>query len=194
MQPKPDYAAGAAYHEQRRHLHAHAVRCLELAMVTFAAPRSVLDVGCGEGALVGWCRTRGIEAIGLDLAVPVDEPGWGLLHHDLRMPLDLGIAFEWVLCWEVGEHLPADAAGTLCDTLARHVARPFGRLLFTAAVPGQRGPGHINTQPLWFWRALLEERGLHWQAEETSLLAPLWLSEAPKAPWYGNNLQCFAWA
>lgn len=196
MLPKSvvDYSAGAVYHEQRRRLSMQTVRCLELAIAIFGAPRSLLDVGCGEGALVGWCRPRGIEATGVDLAVPAEEPGAGLLRRDLRMPLDLGLQFEWVVCWEVAEHLPPDSAETLCDTIARHVARPSGRVLFTAAVPGQRGPGHVNCRVGAYWRALFAERGLAWQADDTGRLAPLWRSDVPLAPWYGKNLQIYAWA
>lgn len=196
MPPKVDvdYSLGSAYHAQRTHLSGYALQCLKLAFSLNEAPKSLLDLGCGQGAHIGYCRQRQIEAIGVDLAVPADESGRHLLHHDLATPLDLGIAFDWVLCWEVAEHVPAASSETLCDTIAWHVLRPSGRLFFTAATPGQRGPGHINCRAKLEWRTLLEARGLHYQDGETSVLSHLWREQMPKAPWYWRNLQIFAWA
>jgi len=195
MQPKTaiDYSPGAVYHEQRKHLAQQTLQALKLVFSLYGEPTSLLDVGCGHGVQIGYCRSRKIDAIGVDLSVPEDESGRHLLHHDLRVPLDLGVVFECVLCWEVAEHLPASAAETLCDTLARHVNRPSGRLLFTAATPGQAGPGHIHTQPHAYWRGLLEQRGLHCQDSETAVLSKLWTAELPRAKWYGKNCQVFAW-
>lgn len=196
MPPKVDvdYSPGAAYHAQRAHLREHALHCLKLAFAIYEQPASLLDLGCGHGAHIGYCRQQKIDAIGVDLAVPADEAGRHLLHHDLRQPLDLGISVEWVTCWEVAEHLPKESAEMLCDTIARHVLRPSGRVFFTAATPGQPGPGHINCRPKSYWRGLFEARGLHYQESETTVLSRRWLADVPKATWYGKNLQVFAWA
>ncbi len=196
MLPKArvNYESGGDFHANRRHLRAHGIRCFELAKQALGTPRSVLDVGCGEGALVGHARNLGLESMGVDLAVPTENAQWGLLHHDLRTSLDLGRRFQWVLCWEVAEHLECEYADILCDTLAVHLARPDGRLLFTAAIPGQRGAGHVNCQPRAYWRGLLEARGLVWQTEETLRLRELWGTEVPRAPWYGKNVSVMAWA
>jgi hypothetical protein len=66
--------------------------------------------------------------------------------------------------------------------------------LFTAAQPGQRGQGHINCQPKNYWLWHFQTRGLTLQHFETKQLSALWLEQAPRAPWYGRNLQVFAWA
>lgn len=189
--PLPSYAPDSVYHQQRTHLREQTINCLRSTLTLLGLPASMLDVGCGEGAHVAWARDLNIDAFGVDLAAPDVD---GFLRHNLCEPLHVGRRFEWVLCWEVAEHLPPQAAETLCDTLARHLEQPYGRLLFTAAPPGQSGPGHINCQPKGYWRALLEARGLHWQPKESALLGELWLLGAPKARWYGKNLQVFAWA
>jgi SAM-dependent methyltransferase len=195
MPPKPaiDYSPGSTYHERRKHLAEHAVHAMRLLFTIYEMPTSILDLGCGQGIQIGYCRHRGIQAIGVDLAVPAEESGPNLLHADLRVPMDLGISFEWVCCWEVAEHLPNESADILCDTLARHVLKPAGRLFFTAAAPGQRGPGHINCQPQEYWRDLLGDRGLEYQVRETEILAKLWLEDMKRAWWYGRNVQVFAW-
>ncbi len=189
-----DYMPGAEYHQRRKHLQAHAIRCLEMATTTFQLPTSIIDFGCGEGGTVAWCRSKGINAIGVDLAIPTAGADWDLRHHDLREPLDLGISFDWVLCWEVAEHLESEFSEILCNTLVKHLNAPFGRLFFTAAQPGQRGPGHVNCQPAAFWRWHFQQRGLAYQEAESALLRDVWASEVPRAPWYARNIQVFAWA
>lgn len=181
------YAPGSAYHQQRRWTHEHSLRCLYAAFDLLGKPTSLLDVGCAEGVHVAWSLVRGVEAMGIDLAA-VDHPA--LVRADLTQPVDLKRRFEWVLCWEVAEHLPASAAETLCDTLVRHM-QPHGRLLFTAAGPGQRGPGHINCAPLEFWQRLFLDRGLSFAADLTADLRHRWRECSPKTPWYGRNAQVY---
>lgn len=164
-----------------------AARCLDLALARGPRPASLLDVGCGDGSLVLRAREFGVDAIGVDLTVP-DHAAFR--QADLRVPLDLGRTFDWVLCWEVAEHLPAEAADTLISLLARHLA-PGGTLLFTAAHPGQGGDGHLNEQPAVYWRDKLTAAGLHPEPVETQQLAAAWTAEAKTTPWYGANLQVF---
>jgi SAM-dependent methyltransferase len=182
---RPDlYAPGSAYHQQRRWTHPHSVRCLETAIEVLGTPASLLDVGCAEGVHVRWAQDHGIEAMGIDLAVPEGDPS--LVRADLREVVVLGRRFDWVLCWEVAEHLPAASAETLVETLVRHMA-PAGRMLFTAAGPGQKGPGHINCQPSIYWHRLFMARGLTYAAEVSAELRTRWLQCSPATPWYGSN-------
>jgi SAM-dependent methyltransferase len=177
-----------AWQETRRWSDDGAARCLDLAWQAVGVPGSLLDVGCGRGQLVTKAAARGIDAIGVDLSyAETDGP---LRHADLRVPVDLDRTFDLVLCWEVAEHLPAEAAETLCDTLLRHVT-PGGILLFTAATPGQGGDAHINEQPATYWRQRLAARGLEPDSLLTMALAQAWTQQAPRTPWYGKNLQAF---
>lgn len=190
----PDvYAPGSNYHARRSRYAAAAVRCLGLAFDTLGEPKTLLDVGCGATApLVQTCQVIGIDAWGVDAGIADPGPAQ-CMPWDLADPLDLAMRFEWVLCWEVAEHLPADAADTLCDSLVRHLQRPAGRLLFTAARPGQRGPGHINCQSQDYWRALFAARGLGYLQKESGALARRWRLVLG-APWYARNVQVFGWA
>lgn len=187
MPPEPNYETGSAYHQQRRWMLPHTQRCLEAAFEVLGQPASLLDVGCAEGALVRWASQQQVTAAGIDLAASEDPE---LVRADLCEPVDLGRQFQWVLCWEVAEHLPESAADVLCETIVHHMA-PGGRILWTAARPGQRGPGHINCQPSRYWMEKFAALGVVVSTTESQRLRSAWLRCAPKTPWYGNNVQVF---
>ena len=153
-----------------------------------ASPASLLDLGCGEGALVFRALALGIDAMGVDVAVAAPDPV--LVYADLRQPLDLGRRFTWVCCWEVAEHLPDHSAWQLVQTCVDHLT-PDGRILFTAARVGQRGPGHINCQPPTYWADLFAEFGLTVAEQPSADLRRAWASCAPRCPWYGQNAYVF---
>jgi len=182
------YAPGSPYHQNRRWTHPHSLRCLQAAIAVLGKPDSLIDVGCAEGVHVAWAKANGIEAMGIDLAVPEGDPA--LVRADLCRPIDVGARFDWVLCWEVAEHLPAEAAVTLVDTLVRHM-RPTGRILFTAAGPGQRGPGHVHCAEPWFWQDLFRSHGLTFAEALTATLRKRWATCSPLTPWYAKNAMLF---
>ena len=184
---QPSYETGSAYHQQRRWIEPHTLRCLETAIGLFGYPSSLVDVGCAQGALVQWARYQHIDAWGIDLAAP-DGPAF--VRADLREPVDLGRTFQWVLCWEVAEHLPESAADGLCQTLVRHMD-PGGRILFTAARPGQRGPGHVNCQPAEYWIEKFAALGVVRADTLSARLRETWKRCAPQTPWYGDNAHMF---
>jgi SAM-dependent methyltransferase len=122
--------------------------------------RSVLDVGCGAAA---WLRAHqeagvddilGLDGDYLDPALLLIDPA-RFRPTDITQPLDLGRRFDLVQCLEVAEHVPAPAGPALVDNLTRH----GDHILFSAAVPGQGGKGHINERPLGYWRDLFAGRG-----------------------------------
>jgi hypothetical protein len=183
------YAFDSPYHQKRRTRTVSGVRaCISSAIDLLGCPASVLDLGCAEGAPVEWWRQQGVNAHGVDIAVPPGVPylTWG----DLRQPLRLGRTFSWVTCWEVAEHLPSLSAETLCDSVARHLA-PEGLAIFTAAGPGQDGRGHLHLQPQSYWRGLLEARGLRWDEGASGRLRDRWLAVASSSWWYGANAMVF---
>jgi SAM-dependent methyltransferase len=121
---------------------------------------SVLDVGCGAGA---WLAAHGEAGVGDLTGVDGDYVERSLLLFepdrfealDIAAPFDLRRSFDLVQCLEVGEHVVEPLARSLIDNLVRH-----GQVvLFSAAPPGQGGKGHINEQPIAYWRDLFAERG-----------------------------------
>lgn len=122
-------------------------------------PSSVLDIGCGVGAYLTLFKRLGADVIfgvdGVPATASVLESNEYAVR-DLAQPLNLGRAFDCVICVEVAEHLEEHSAGVLLDTIAAHSDRT---IVFSAAEPGQPGHGHINCRPISYWLAQWAERG-----------------------------------
>jgi 2-polyprenyl-3-methyl-5-hydroxy-6-metoxy-1,4-benzoquinol methylase len=144
-------------------------------------PRSLLDVGCGQGE---WLEAFGLEdSVGVDIAYTDQLEMWPLAdysRHDLQYALDLERTFDLVVCLEVAEHLPPAAADVLVDTLCRH----SGTVVFSAAVPGQEGIGHINCQPHEYWHAKFAARGY----AVNDAIRPRIAGDWTVSPWYRDNI------
>jgi 2-polyprenyl-3-methyl-5-hydroxy-6-metoxy-1,4-benzoquinol methylase len=120
-----------------------------------AAPGSLLDVGCGEGALVhSWAqRLGGTRLVGIDLEEESIQAGWAQrrapnLEYRVLEASELPFAeneFDLASAIEVLEHLP-DPQRTLAE-----MARCARRHLLVS----------VPREPLW--RALNMARGAYWR-------------------------------
>jgi SAM-dependent methyltransferase len=124
-------------------------------LFTKAAPKSILDVGCGEGVLTHqWAQAPGVERIvGIDLDDPQLHEAWkGRQHPNLEyrvlkaenMPFADG-EFEVATAIEVLEHVP-DPEHTVSE-----MARCASRYLLVS----------VPREPLW--RGLNMARGAYWK-------------------------------
>lgn len=161
-------------------------------MCAFTKPSNWLDVGCGTGAIARTASRNGIGAFGVDQLAETlhSDPSLEFVKHDLREPLDLHRTFEIVTCIEVVEHLEPEFEGVISDTLVRHVA-PNGRLILTAAKPGQGGYNHFNCQPKQYWKDRMESRGLRYAHADTLRLAEIWKWTFTPLNHLPENLQVF---
>ena len=139
------------FRDQQRGSRQSAKRVLPL-IIAATKPNTAIDVGCGVGTWLGVLAESGVTDIwGIDgdyvdrtlLQIPQER----FLPHDLTRPIDLKRSFDLVLCLEVAEHLPADSAPTLVDSLVR--LGPV--ILFSAAIPFQGGTSHVNEQWPEYW-------------------------------------------
>jgi SAM-dependent methyltransferase len=158
-------------------------------VMELAPIRSVLDIGCGTGAWLSVFSERGVaDLVGIDGEdVPPEAlliDAGRLVRADLAKPFDLGRRFDLVVSLEVGEHLVRGSAETLVGSIARH----GDLVLFSAAIPGQAGTHHVNTQwPSW-WAELFRARGY----EVFDVVRPrIWRHESV-ALWYRNNAVVYA--
>lgn len=165
--------------------------CLRAAFELLGQPDTMLDLGCGDGHMCRLASALGVYSIGVDLYVEPEDNGELFLEcRDLTVKWHRPPCVNLTLCLEVGEHLPAEAAGDLAQLCAMSL-QPGGHLLFSAATPGQGGSGHINEQPHTYWRTRLVSKGLKFDAERTKHLSARWSEVAPGAWWYGKNVNVF---
>ena len=167
---------------------------------------NVLDVGCGMGAFLLAFRSLGVPKVtGVEhphlyrtvgtAALPVGIP---YEFRDLADPLP-GVYLEvWdkcdlVLCLEVLEHLDAHGA----DQLALTLSRLHGRLVISAAVPGQGGTEHINERPLQYWVNKFADFGRTLNLEDTEWVRAEFRERSIRdhgsvyCEWYARNLMVF---
>lgn len=114
-------------------------------------PVSVIDVGCGQGWWLSVFAGYDCEVMGIDgdyvnrsgLAIPHDR----FKPYDLEQEFFLEEKFDLAISLEVAEHLSESAA----DGFIRSLTRLAPVILFSAAIPGQQGNGHINLKwPSWW--------------------------------------------
>jgi len=164
----------------------HQQRAILGVFALLGIPPSYCDVGCGSGAtidvaahLMGNERVLGYEQRAffpwMDSLVPADRPQGTFEPIDLEHDLILPSLNPWhlVTSWEVGEHLAPGSANLYAQTLANLTA-PAGRLVFTAAQPGQPGHGHVNCQPKDFWVDLLSAQGFGYERDMTGWMSVIW--------------------
>ena len=147
--------------------------------------RSVVDVGCGVGTWLAACAENGIEEyLGIDgyhvdadlLQIPREH----FRTADLREPLTFDRSYDLALSVEVAEHLPPEAG----PPLVRQLTGAAPAVLFSAAIPGQTGPGHINERWQSYWVGLF---GTHGYLPVDEIRPAIWsLTDIPF--WYRQNV------
>lgn len=142
----------------------------------FGMPDAYLDVGSGTGVMVNTAEKLGVPIVnGIDILPRPNHPK--LIQHDLRRPILLPFAYDLVTSIETAEHIDPAYVDTFVNTITGHASH---RVIFTAAMPGQQGDGHVNLQQSYYWREKFWDRGFDWSAPETWRLALL-LSNAHHA-------------
>ena len=122
-------------------------------------PKSVVDVGCAVGDLIKEFDKRQVICYGIEghenvvpyLMVDKDK----VYIRDLRVPLNLSLQCDLVVCLEVAEHIDKECA----DQFVENLIGLSKRVLLSAAPPGQGGHGHVNCQPPDYWTYKFAIRG-----------------------------------
>jgi len=149
-------------------------------------PRRVIDVGCGEGWWAAEFAKHESEVIGIDGGWHGDHQlGERFIPHNLADPLPehLHGKFDAVVCLEVAEHLRPARARTFVNDLCSLVDGN-GYVVFSAAIPGQGGTGHLNEQWPDYWARLFNENGF---TVNSDWRFTIWADERIEN-WYRQNL------
>lgn len=155
-------------------------------------PNSVIDVGCGTGALLQAFRNKGCEIFGLEYskaalaychARQLDVQKFDLENEGLG----LNRKFDVAISMEVAEHLPAMVADRYVDLLTG-LSKV---IIFTAAPPGQGGADHVNEQPPSYWIMKFQQRGFNHADDLSRLWREQWRAAGNVESWYYQNLMIF---
>ena len=149
---------------------------------------SVVDVGCGTGEWLAEFQKSALSVFGLDgTQVPREQlqiAPQDFQVQDLERSFDLGRRFDLVLCLEVAEHLPAEAA----DGFVASLVKLAPVVVFSAAIPFQPGTGHVNLQWPSYWSRSFASHGY---VPIDALRRRLWaVRELPT--WYRQNMLIYA--
>jgi len=177
------------YHGQSKGSARAAQLILPYVLQAVGSPRTVLDIGCGVGT---WLRVLqdlipDVKILGVDhpdvpqdlLMISKDE----FVGMDLRKEINLGSRFELVMSLEVAEHIDNKYAGVFINNLTRH----SDRILFSAAIPGQRGDDHVNERWPSFWIDLFAQQGFFCN----DFIRPEIWDNAKISFWYRQNTMLF---
>lgn len=172
-----------------------AAAVLPFVFETLGTPSAMLDVGAGEGHWLKAAMQLGVQQVAGADVDPLDSivSEWdaeGFQSLSMRLEIghhvDTGASFSrWplALCLETAEHLTPTAG----DHLVSELCRVATEIVWSAAIPGQGGDGHINEQWPAYWAERFEQHGF--VLDDPGWRLDLW--DHPDAePWYAQNLLC----
>lgn len=170
------------YADRRQHT-LYAARRIIRALPRELSVSRLADIGCGTGTFLaaglelGAREVFGIEGDWVTPAM-LDDKRIAFEPRDLEEAF-AGPRVDLAMSLEVAEHLsPARAEGFVKDLVAMAPA-----VLFSAAIPGQGGVGHVNEQWQSFWAGLFAAQGYR----AYDVVRPrIWTDEAVPA-WYRQN-------
>ena len=144
---------------------------------------SVLDLGCGTGVYTKQLLENGIKSEGFD-----GNPNTPLISKglcgvaDLTQPQQFSKK-DWVLCLEVGEHIPKEYESTFIKNITSSATKG---IVLSWAIPNQPGDGHVNCQTNEYVISLLESLGYSYDETSSNTLkssSTLW--------WFKNTVMVF---
>jgi SAM-dependent methyltransferase len=150
-------------------------------------PSSVIDIGCGTGTFLKICKQFGINKV-----TGIDGP-WvdkNLLSENLNISefIELNLEegfrinsrYDLALCLEVAEHLTESSS----DLFIKCLVECSDVVLFSAAVPGQKGQNHINEQWPEYWERKFKLQNYSFN----DVIRPIFWDEENLSLWYRQNM------
>jgi SAM-dependent methyltransferase len=181
-----------------RHTDLQSARIIVPHVLRKVRPNSVVDVGCALGAWLRVFSEHGVQIVqGLDgdyvdrSQLLIKTTDFTPVNLTESIKGDLGPVtgkangrYDLAICLEVAEHLPDSSASDLVRTLT--TLAPV--VLFSAAVPGQGGVGHINEQWPGYWKSRFQKHGF----QRLDLIRRRIWRDGRVHWWYRRNIFLFA--
>jgi hypothetical protein len=166
--------------------HPQAVRLADY-IATYIRPDSFIDFGCSTGLYLREVQTRlpATPTIGYEFSKEAVDNALckNVYHFDLttklgtvKLPNTLGI------CLEVLEHID----DTHWKEVLENIVNSCDKLIFSAAVPGQGGVGHINCRPKIDWIKRFHELGWVVDLDASNHLLN-YIKQGYHMGWFANN-------
>lgn len=178
------------FHNEKLH-NLQSPRELVPVLVQLFEPQSVVDFGCGIGTFLYCFKENGVpKVMGMDgkwvdknlLSKYIDEHEFTSTNLEQA---DLGHKerYDLAISLEVAEHLSPESA----DNFVRNMTSLSDNIVFSAAVPGQGGQGHVNEQWPEYWIAKFEKHGYTCH----DILRPYLWNNPNIFWWYKQNILVF---
>lgn len=163
-------------------------------IVKTLSPSSIIDLGCGVGSyLEGVLKAGCNDMLGIEISFEkakayfVDEIKSYIQYGDITTNLNLNRTFDCVMSFEVAEHIEPESTYAFINNLTQLSDK---YIIFTAAPPGQKGTGHINTRNMDFWIKEISSNRFSYQEDMVKVFASLWKEYGTE--WYIlRNLMVF---
>ena len=153
-------------------------------VLEYTGAKSLIDIGCGVGtwlasaAALGVSEYHGVDGSGALSLLQIPSSHFEVA--DLREPLPFERQFDLAMSVETAEHLPANVAARFVTQLTNLAPQ----VLFSAAIPGQRGYQHINEQWPSYWAALFAEQ----RYRAVDIVRPRFWDDSRVPFWYRQNM------
>ena len=155
-------------------------------------PHTVVDVGCGTGALLEVLKENGCQVFGLEYSEAALQlcraRGVDVQKFDLeKESLAINQTFDVVVSMEVGEHLPEKSA----DRYVEILAELSDTIVFSAAQPGppeRHAHDHVNEQPKSYWLSKFRAFGFEYDEVMSNQWQKKWQAGGAVVYWYHENV------
>ena len=147
----------------------------------------VFDLGCGLGNYLLDLQKAGFkDLVGLEGQVPDKRVFDNIWQHDLTTPIPNGSINKGnIICLEVMEHIPAE----LTERVLRNIDNIcLNYLVFSWAIRGQDGVGHVNCLNNDEVINMMEKRGYYFLEQKTEEARSV-IDDS--TPWFRNTLLIF---
>ena len=166
-----------------------AVKIVPVLTQIIGVPDSVVDLGGGTGA---WCKA--FKQIGSSKVRCIDSPSVLnscnlLIDKNEFIPMDLSRSLPPIeicnlaISTEFCEHIPKSQS----EHLVEFLTQSSNIILFSSAIPGQGGIGHINEQRPSYWQTIFSKKGY----ERLDVIRPLIIFELSIPSYLRQNLYLY---
>ena len=152
----------------------------------FWAPKRAADLGCGRGhycailKACGWPVVDGYEGTPNIASLGVYN---NIMTLDFSKRRWVAIDYDFVLCLEVGEHIPKKYEQVFIDNVNEFTSKV---LVLSWGIPGQGGTGHFNEQPNKYVISEFEKRGFKFDRKRSKILR-----DVSTKGWFKNTIMVF---